>query len=419
MQTTGLSSSSALADGASVHGGPPERPHNTETERARIRPAHDPTADTPPQPLTASGKSKLRKRSFAAFLSALAVVGCASEIWTVYFAADVETTDNAYTNVEVVQITPLVSASVARVRVNNSQQVRAGDVLVELDDTDLRLAAQEAEAAFVQAQRKFKQLEANDESLAGQEQARLADEATAQADMARAQADLDKALKDQDRTRKLSAGGWATAEKLDETETVVKQSRAAIAQAQARIAQARAAQTVAAGARRANRVLIDDAFLEKNPEVAAARAKLEQAQLDLSRATIRAPVDGVIDQRKVAIGQRLQAGTPIMTLVPIQSMYVDANFKEGQLSRVMPGQSATLISDLYGPDVVYHGRVVGFAGGTGSAFAAIPAQNATGNWIKVVQRLPVRIALNADELSAHPLRVGLSMRTTIDIPATP
>jgi membrane fusion protein (multidrug efflux system) len=161
--------------------------------------------------------------------------------------------------------------------------------------------------------------------------------------------------------------------------------------------------------------LFEDATVETHPDVLAAKARLEQARIDLERAVIRAPIDGVVDQRRVSVGQRLQPGAPVMVVVPVQSLYVDANFKEGQLREVRPGQPAKLTSDLYGPKVVYHGRVQGFAGGSGSAFAAIPAQNATGNWIKVVQRLPVRIRLDPKELHEHPLRVGLSMHAEIDL----
>ena len=143
-------------------------------------------------------------------------------------------------------------------------------------------------------------------------------------------------------------------------------------------------------------MLFENATIETNPEVVAAKAKLDQTKVDLARAVIRAPVDGVIDQRRVAVGQRVQAGMPMLVVVPLRDMHVDANFKEVQLSRVKPGQPVLLTSDLYGSDVVYHGRVAGFAGGTGSAFAAIPAQNATGNWIKVVQRLPVRIRTRSE-----------------------
>ena len=154
---------------------------------------------------------------------------------------------------------------------------------------------------------------------------------------------------------------------------------------------------------------------QSNPDVASARSKLDSAKLDLARTVIRAPFDGVIAQRNVQVGQRIAAGTPIMTVVPLNSMYVDANYKEGQLKKVRVGQKARLTADIYGRSVVYHGTVTGLAGGTGSAFAIIPAQNATGNWIKVVQRLPVRIMLDPAELQQHPLRVGLSMDATIDV----
>jgi len=149
--------------------------------------------------------------------------------------------------------------------------------------------------------------------------------------------------------------------------------------------------------------------------VLAAQAKVDQARLDLSRTVIRAPVDGVVTNRNVQVGQRLAQGAAIMKVVPIRQLYVDANFKEGQLAHVAPGQKVEITSDLYGSGVVYHGTVVGFSGGTGSAFALIPAQNATGNWIKIVQRLPVRIRLDPRELDAHPLRVGLSMDADIHI----
>ncbi|PXA87838.1 EmrA/EmrK family multidrug efflux transporter periplasmic adaptor subunit, partial [Caulobacter sp. D4A] len=169
-----------------------------------------------------------------------------------------------------------------------------------------------------------------------------------------------------------------------------------------------------AGSLAANAVLTAGASIDANPEVAAARAKVEQAQLDLSRTVIRAPIDGVVAKRNVQIGQRVAAGSPVMQVVPIGAAYVDANFKEGQLRKVKIGQPVELEADLYGGSVKYHGKVAGLSGGTGAAFALIPAQNATGNWIKVVQRLPVRVAIDPTDLKAHPLRVGLSMKATID-----
>jgi membrane fusion protein (multidrug efflux system) len=152
-----------------------------------------------------------------------------------------------------------------------------------------------------------------------------------------------------------------------------------------------------------------------NPEVVTARARYEKARLQLERTVIRAPVAGVVTGRQVQVGQRIQPGATLMTVVPVQAAFVDANFKEGQLTKVKPGQKVELVSDLYGDKVEFHGTVVGLSGGTGSAFALIPAQNATGNWIKVVQRLPVRVQLDPRELRAHPLRVGLSMEAKIDV----
>ena len=185
--------------------------------------------------------------------------------------------------------------------------------------------------------------------------------------------------------------------------------------AEAALASASASRAAAAGDEKASSVMIADASVETNPQVLAARAERDQAQVNLDRTVIRAPVDGVVSRRDVQVGQRVQAGATLMMVVPISQAYVDANFKEVQLAKVRPGQPVTLTSDLYGDHVKYHGRVVGFSGGTGAAFAVVPAQNATGNWIKVVQRLPVRIALEPKELVRHPLRVGLSMNADINV----
>jgi membrane fusion protein (multidrug efflux system) len=363
---------------------------------------------------TAANRHK-RKRLFLLFGGGVMLVAVCWWVWATFIAADTESTENAYTNVEISQVTPLVGGPVKRVLAVNSQLVHAGDVLVELDDTDLLLAVEQAEAALGRARRQVQQVQGNDANLAGQEGVRDADEATARADLVRSQADLDKALLDERRRQKLADSGAISQQELSDAQTVLRQAQAGMSQAKARIVAAEAARAAASGARRANRALIDGATVETNPEVVAAWAKLDQAKVDLARAVIRAPVDGVVDQRRVAVGQRVQAGVPVMVVVPVGSIYVDANLKEGQLGRVKPGQPVRLTSDLYGSGVVYHGRVAGFAGGTGSAFAAIPAQNATGNWIKVVQRLPVRIRLDPAELRAHPLRVGLSMHATIDL----
>ena len=191
-------------------------------------------------------------------------------------------------------------------------------------------------------------------------------------------------------------------------------ARAALRAAEAAAAQARASREAAIAQRDANRVYIDEAEVENNPQVVLARARRDQARVDLARTRLRAPVSGVVAKRQVQVGQRIAAGTTLLSIVPLQAMHVDANFKEGQLAQVRQGQVVELHADRYGSQVTYQGVVAGFSGGTGSAFAVIPAQNATGNWIKVVQRLPVRILLRPEELAAHPLQVGLSMQVSID-----
>ena len=366
---------------------------------------------SPPHP----ARNAKRKVLLLVFVGAIALIVLLWWTWSALFGVRGQSTENAYTNVELAQVTPLVGGPVKRVAVTNTQAVRAGQVLVEIDDTDLKLAAAQAEAALGHARRQVRQVLANDASLVGLIEVRSADVASAEADLVRARADLDKAALDETRRAALAGPGAISAQEYSDSQTLTRQARAGVVQAQARVAAAQAAKRAAAGARRANEVLFEDATVETHPDVLAAKARLEQARIDLDRAVIRAPIDGVVDQRRVSVGQRLQPGAPVMVVVPVQSLYVDANFKEGQLREVRPGQPARLTSDLYGPKIVYHGRVEGFAGGSGSAFAAIPAQNATGNWIKVVQRLPVRIRLDPKELREHPLRVGLSMHAEIDL----
>lgn len=363
-----------------------------------------------PQP-----KAQQRRHLILLFVGCLILIAACWWIWSVFTTEKAVNTENAYTNVEVSQVTPLVGGPVKRVRVVDSQSVHAGDVLVELDDTDLRLAVDQAQAALGQARRQVRQAQQNDANLAGQEAVREAEQATARADLLRAQADLDKAVLDERRRQRLAGPGAISQEELSDAQTAVQVAQAAVSQGRARIAAAQAARASAGGARRANQALFDDATIETNPGVLAAQAGLTQARINVARTVIRAPVDGVIDQRRVAVGQRVQPGVPVMIIVPLDNIFVDANFKEGQLNHVRPGQPVRLTSALYGSDVVYRGRVAGFAGGTGSAFAVLPAQNATGNWIKVVQRLPVRIQLDRSELKAHPLRVGLSMHVSIDL----
>ena len=324
-------------------------------------------------------------------------------------------TDNAYVGADSAQVTPLVAAAVAEVPVVNTQYVHKGDVLLRLDDSDARLTFEKAEAAYLKARREYVQSSATSGSLAAQIGAREADIGQAQAQLVAAQSMVEKTKADLDRREHLAGDGFVSKEELTSFRNTYVAAQSNLRQAQAAIAQAAASRGAAQQNYAANEALIAGTSIDTSPDVAAAKAALDQARLDLSRTVIRAPMDGVVTNRQVQVGQRVAAGNPVMTVVPVGTVYIDANFKEGQLARVRPGQPATLVSDLYGGKTVFHGRVVGFAGGTGSAFALIPAQNATGNWIKVVQRLPVRIALDPRELASHPLRVGLSMDATVDV----
>lgn len=324
-------------------------------------------------------------------------------------------TDNAYVGADSAQVTPLVSAAVTDVRVVNTQYVRKGDVLLRLDDSDARLALEKAEAAYLKARRQYAQSSATSGSLAAQVGAREADIGQAHAQLTAAQSAVEKAKSDLDRREHLAGDGFVSREELTSYRNAYVSAQSNLRQTQAAIAQAEASRGAAQQTYLANQALIAGTSIDTSPDVAAAKAALDQAKLDLERTLIRAPIDGVVTNRQVQVGQRIAAGTSVMTIVPVGAVFVDANFKEGQLTRVRPGQPAELTSDLYGSKTIFHGRVMGFAGGTGSAFALIPAQNATGNWIKVVQRLPVRIALDPRELASHPLRVGLSMEAKIDV----
>ncbi|PRY04025.1 HlyD family secretion protein [Paraburkholderia sp. BL25I1N1] len=355
-----------------------------------------------------------RKKLFALLGGAILVAGLAYASYWHFIASHHVSTDNAYTAAEVASITPAVSGIVRSVPVVNTQQVHKGDVLVVIDDTDAKIALAQAEADVGRAERKVRGYVATDTQLSAQVSARAADQTRMAAQIASAQADFDRAAIDLQRREVLSHTGSVSGEELSNARAAFATARAALDAARAAALQAKASRDAAVGSLEANKVLIADTTVETNPEVLLARAKRDQARVDLERTVLRAPVDGVVASREVQAGQRVQTGAALMSVVPIESVYVDANFKETQLGKVRIGQPVELESDLYGSKVVYHGKVAGLAGGSGSAFAMIPAQNATGNWIKVVQRLPVRVRIDPAELRAHPLGINLSMEATVD-----
>ena len=334
-----------------------------------------------------TSRKLLRKRLFIGFGALLAVAGLAYAGWWYLSAQRYVSTDDAYVDADSAQITPQISGTVSEVPVSDTMRVKRGQVLVRIDPADTQLAYEQAEATYAQTVRRVEQYFANAAQAAAQVAAR--------------QSDVARTSQDYSRRVALSKAGAIAAEQVTDYRNTAETARADLVAAQ---------QTLAA-----QQALIRGTDVVHNPEVLAAKAALDTAKLNLARTVIRAPFDGVVAQRNVQIGQRVPVGQALMSVVPVSTAYVDANFKEGQLTRVRQGQPVKLTSDLYGSGIVFHGRVQGLSGGTGSAFAVIPAQNATGNWIKVVQRLPVRVALDPEELARHPLRVGLSMTATIDV----
>jgi len=325
-------------------------------------------------------------------------------VWVVYdwfVARHYETTDNAYVQGNVIQITPQVGGTVTAIGAEETDFVKAGQTLIRFDQVDASLGLEQAEAALAQTVRQVRTLYANNSTLEAQI-------ALHEADVNRAQSELARATEDLNRRTGLVASGAVSKEELGHAQTAVDNAKSAQAAAQAAVVAARE-QLVS------NRTMTDGTSIEQHPSVQVAAAKVREAWIATKRGSVIAPVDGYIAKRTVQMGQRVAAGTPLMVLVPLNQLWVDANFKEVQLRNMRIGQPAKLIADYYGKKVEYKGHITGMGVGTGAAFALLPAQNATGNWIKVVQRVPVRIALDAKELQANPLRVGLSMDAEVDI----
>lgn len=345
----------------------------------------------------------------------LGVIGLGWGVWYYVVARNHVSTDNAYVNAQMAQITPLVEGSAIEVLVAETQQVKAGDVLVRLDQADARIAVAQAEADLAAARRRFSQTVATSSALSAQVDSSSAGLLQARARLRSAQAEFDKTRIDLQRREAVAASGAVSGEELTQATKAYAAASAALDAARGGITEVASARRAARGQLAANDALVRGSSVETDPAVRAARARLDAALLDLERTEIRAPVAGIIGRLQVQIGQRINPGQTIMTIIPIEKLYVDANFKESQLGRVRVGMPVELTADLYGSDVVYRGTVAGLAGGTGSSMAIIPAQNATGNWIKTIQRLPVRIALDPADLRRHPLRVGLSMEAVIDV----
>ena len=347
-----------------------------------------------------SAKASRRKGLLSiAALVVLAGAGWAAYEWMV--SSHYETTDNAYVQGNLIQITPQISGTVTAILADDTDFVKAGAPLVRLDTADVAVALEQAQANLAQTVRQVRTLYANNASLEAQVKLRETDVAKAQLEIERAQDDLN-------RRQSLSGNGAVSREELAHTQTQLANARSVLAAAQAGVVAAR--EQLAS-----NKAMTDGTQVETHPSVLAAAAKVHEAFLASRRAALPAPVDGYVAKRTVQLGQRVAAGNPMMSIVPLNQLWVDANFKEVQLRNIRIGQPVKLTADLWGKKVEYTGKVAGLGVGTGAAFALLPAQNATGNWIKVVQRVPVRVTLDPEEVAKHPLRIGLSMDAEVDV----
>ena len=343
----------------------------------------------------------VRRRALVLVAGGVLLAGAAYALYWALALKQVESTDNAYVQGNVVQITAQVAGTVVAILADDTDVVKAGQPLVRLDPIDAQLSLAQAQAQLALAVRELRNLVAHNATLAAQVTVR-------EAEVARAQSEIDRAADDVNRRAPLLAGGAVAKEDL---------AHASAALATARTAQAVAASALVAArqALAASQSLTDGTPLAEHPNVQRAAVRLREAYIALKRSDLPAPLDGVVARRSVQIGQRVAAGAPLMSVVALDRLWVDANFKEAQLGGLRIGQPVTLSSDVYGRRVRFRGTVGGLGAGTGAAFALLPAQNATGNWIKIVQRVPVRILLDPADLAAHPLRVGLSMEVSVDV----
>ena len=327
-----------------------------------------------------------RMRWLAIAGGAFAVIGIAWGVYWMLALRYVQSTDDAYVSGNVVQITPQISGTVVAIGADDTQFVKAGQPLVQLDQADAKVALDQAEAQLAKTVREVRNLFATTAQLSATVDMRQSDVARASEDLARRE--------------RLAASGAVSREELQHAHDAVNSAKAAQLAAQQELV--------------ANRARVDRTTVENHPDVRNAAAHLRDAYLTYARTALPAPVSGFVAKRAVQLGQRVGPGAALMAIVPLDQVWVDANFKEPQLAAMRVGQPVALTADLYGGKIEYHGKVAGFGAGTGSAFALLPAQNATGNWIKIVQRVPVRVALDPQELAAHPLQIGLSMAVKVD-----
>ena len=328
-----------------------------------------------------------RRRALTLFGVLLVLAGLGWGAYWLIFQRHFESTDDAYVASDIVQITSEVAGTVTAVHADDTQAVQRGDVLVELDPADARLAMASAEAELAQTVRDISAQFAHQDQL--------------RADLAARRLVLERAQRDLQRRLPLTADGAVSTEELAHAQDAVAEQTAAVAAAQSALA-ALAAE-------------VSGTTVATHPQVLRAAAALRNAALTLRRTRLLAPVAGTVAKRGVQIGERIAPGEALLALVPLDDVWIDANVREVQIGRIRVGQPVTVEADVYGSDVKFHGRIAGLAAGSGSAFALLPAQNASGNWIKIAQRIPVRISLDPVEVQSHPLRVGTSTQVRIDV----
>ncbi|MFL1804908.1 EmrA/EmrK family multidrug efflux transporter periplasmic adaptor subunit [Plesiomonas shigelloides] len=333
-----------------------------------------------------SAKNQVRKRALLGLTTLFLAAGVAYGAYWYLELRHYQNTDDAYVTGDIVPINPRVTGSVTAIMADNTDKVMAGQPLVKLDATDSQLALEQAETQLAETVRNTHKL--------------MVDVGQLQANVQARQVALSQAMSDLTRFSALGRSDAISQQELQHAQDSVKQAQAELSAAQQQLL--------------ATQALVLNTPLAQQPAVQHAMQVVKQAWINLQRTTLVSPSNGYVAKRSVQLGSYVTPGTPLMAVIPLHSVWVDANFKETQLQNMRIGQPVTLVSDFYGDDVVYHGTVEGLSAGTGSAFSLLPPQNATGNWIKVVQRLPVRIRLEPKELDQYPLRIGLSMTVTVN-----
>ncbi|WP_296253393.1 efflux RND transporter periplasmic adaptor subunit [Pseudomonas sp. UBA4194] len=350
----------------------------------RSNPSENPSADDQADDKAPANKRK-RKLWLLILLALVVLGGLGVWAWYELYGRWNESTDDAYVNGNVVEITPLTMGTVISIGADDGDLVHEGQPLVQFDPNDSQIDLQNAQANLAKAVRQVRGLYSNVDGMKAQVNAR--------------KAEVQRAQENFNRRKTLAAGGAISQEELSHARDDLTTAQSALNNAQQQLVTTSA--------------LVDDTQVSNHPDVRAAAAQLRQAYLAHARTTLIAPVTGYVAKRTVQLGQRIQPGTATMAVIPLNQLWIDANFKETQLRHMRIGQPVEITADLYGSDVKYSGTIDSLGAGTGSAFALLPAQNATGNWIKIVQRVPVRVHINPEDLNHNPLRIGLS--TVVDV----